>query len=940
MRLSTGVVLLVLASPMLSRSRAGTPEGDLLDHALRAIKMTRQDITLDTEYRRRDAFALKAVDELLQSPLKLPDYTQELGEELAQADTLRKLIEAAAKRLEVEVDAAATAPPTEAKGRWRKKVHRELPEAAAVEICRLIDRACVCNELFEQAYAGLSKAEKKVLTEEMDIGERSRYPLHEYFLRHHRGVENVEKANKALFQAAAKVRLDRLLQAAALWAEAVETAKNRLREWLAQPEREEIDDDLLIDLKTPAGLLVVGGPSADKYEDSPAILIDFGGDDTYLAPLCAGKGCTAAIELAGDDRYLPPSDYALGVGIHGASVFIDCQGDDRYNTQDVSLGVGLFGVGIALDEAGRDEYNAQEVSGGVGALGIGIQIDNDGHDVYYVRRMGQAAAVTRGFGLLLDRQGNDVYFAGRRYGGWSTSRNFSVSAAQGFAGGVREYTSGGIALLLDLAGHDTYWGEAIAQGVGYWFAAGMLLDAGGNDRYNALHYSQGSAFHFAIAGLFDNGGNDTYIGSVTCQGSGYDYSAGVQVDYGGNDVYKSDHLSSGSGGVTGMGFLFDNGGSDHYLTGRRRSTSLGGGQFVAKRGFGCIGVFIDFAGSDQYTYAPCDNNAMWTRPKDGVGLDVERGKPIFTRRMKIPKVKKPKPAKPEADEPKELATATEKVEAAMKAISHWRTPKEQRKASIETLKANLDTAEPLLIDHLLAEPFYMSFGGAYAVIPELGTPMVPALVRVFGEGDAEDRVRAMSMLGKIDDERSIETLKKGLSDENYRVRGSAALGLGGLGHKEAILQIVPLLKDPNFTCRAWAARALGKLKDPSAAAALVEALSDSHYSVRSMASSALVEIGEPAAQALRAALSSKDVALRSLALETLASTVKAGAQPEIETALADGDWLARASACRAAEKAGLKPLAERLQQIAESDPESQVRIAAKEAAEALAKQKK
>ena len=599
----------------------------------------------------------------------------------------------------------------------------------------------------------------------------------------------------------------------------------------------------------------------------------------------------------------------------------------------------LFGVGVAVDEQGRDEYNTQEISSGVGAMGIGIHVDAEGHDTYYVRRMGQAAAVTRGFGLLLDRQGNDAYFAGRRYGGWSTSREFSASAAQGFAGGIREYTSGGIALLLDLRGNDTYWGEAISQGVGYWFAAGMLLDAGGNDKYHAIHYSQGSAFHFAIAGLFDNGGNDAYLGSVTCQGSGYDYSAGVQVDYGGNDLYRADHLASGSGGVTGMGFLFDNAGNDHYLTGRKGSISLGGGQFRQKRGFGCIGVFIDFGGEDHYTYEPCANNSLWTRPKDGAGLDVERGKLIFTRRMKVPPPPKPEPPSQEAETAKPEGTPQEEVQAALRVISNYRSKKEDRQAAVEKLKSELSVAEPLLIDHLLAEPFYQSFGGAYAAIPEVGVAIVPSLMKVLETGDAEDRVRSLSMLGRLADPKTTEALLASLKDENYRVRGAAALALARLECKEAVPQILPLLKDANHTCRAWAAQALGNLKEPAGVPALVAALGDTHYSVRSMATDALATIGAPAAGALRELLKSEDAVLRGRSIEALAGAAKTEAEADILKSLKDADWVVRASACRAAADAGLKSAAEAIGKVAEGDADAHVRLVAAEAAAVLAKKK-
>jgi len=272
-------------------------------------------------------------------------------------------------------------------------------------------------------------------------------------------------------------------------------------------------------------------------------------------------------------------------------------------------------------------------------------------------------------------------------------------------------------------------------------------------------------------------------------------------------------------------------------------------------------------------------------------------------------------------------------------LSNWRSKKEEREAAVEVLKTNFGLAEPMLIDHLLAEPFYMSFGAAYAAIPEVGVSMVPALEKTFRSGDAEERVRVMNMLGRLDDPKSVEVLLEGLRDENYRVRGSAALGLGRLGHELAVPQIFPLLQDEAHTCRAWAAMALGMMKAPAAVPALVKALGDAHYSVRTTASNALIEIGTPAAEALRAVAASGAPPQRSQALETLATVVKDQAKDLVLKGLADGDWLVRASACRAAQKAGLKDTVEQLRKMAENDPDKHVRLCASEAATSLVKRK-
>jgi len=70
--------------------------------------------------------------------------------------------------------------------------------------------------------------------------------------------------------------------------------------------------------------------------------------------------------------------------------------------------------------------------------------------------------------------------------------------------------SGGLALLRDTSGNDSYSGAVFVQGIGYWFGIGVLADAGGNDRYDGLYCAQAAATHFALAALLEGGGDDTY----------------------------------------------------------------------------------------------------------------------------------------------------------------------------------------------------------------------------------------------------------------------------------------------------------------------------------------------------------------------------------------------------------------------------------------------
>jgi HEAT repeat protein len=102
----------------------------------------------------------------------------------------------------------------------------------------------------------------------------------------------------------------------------------------------------------------------------------------------------------------------------------------------------------------------------------------------------------------------------------------------------------------------------------------------------------------------------------------------------------------------------------------------------------------------------------------------------------------------------------------------------------------------------------------YAAAPaywlaRIGTPAVPALLRVLGTGSVSQRRSAASLLSLLRDPRAFTALVAALRDPEAAVRQEAARGLSQLGDAQATPALLPLLADPSPPVRRAAAFALG-----------------------------------------------------------------------------------------------------------------------------------
>ncbi len=425
--------------------------------------------------------------------------------------------------------------------------------------------------------------------------------------------------------------------------------------WLADASVPASTPNGQIAIQTPRGWVVCSGPGADTISPSHQPLlavIDAGGNDVYLgrtaSTMVPRQYFSVVIDRSGDDAYESPGDTAaICAGVLGVAVLVDVDGNDRYVGGTLSIAAAFHGIAVLQDRAGNDAYELQGQYGqGAATAGIAVLDDRSGHDVYICAAEGQAYAQALGAAMLIDRDGNDHYLA-RLDGAPSEIYLWqSVSRAQGAAFGRRadlgdgHSLAGGVALLLDVRGNDTYTAGAWSQGCGYWWALGMLEDWEGDDTYTNGKYSLGAGAHFAIGVQVDLMGNDAYNvgnGDVVNQYQGHarDGSIGVSIDGAGNDQYLLRTHCGGSADLNSIGWLWDRGGNDVYAcdyvllgdpNGWTDTPPLGTTTLNAPFGtyrdeLMSVGVFIDGVGSDS-----CRWSGAATTHKDRVtgGYSVRR----------------------------------------------------------------------------------------------------------------------------------------------------------------------------------------------------------------------------------------------------------------------------------------------------------------------------
>jgi hypothetical protein len=312
------------------------------------------------------------------------------------------------------------------------------------------------------------------------------------------------------------------------------------------------------------------------------------------------------IDLHGNDIYSHTEPVGPGAGVFGLGLLLDQEGNDIY-AQGVDAARGGDRAALLKDaptksqEAGPDMHvvDPERVYGGAepanldggfsyGAalFGIGIHIDRAGHDTYLVDKWALGAAHGPGLALLTDEEGDDWYVAAIQGIGIGFNKGVGIIRDRG-AGDDRYQCWGVYRNSYNREGAPDYGFQGYGIGIGFSWRS---------DRYSQQP-THGPGFVGGIGLVDDSGGNDTYVGGTFGMGVGFTAGIGMMVESAGDDVYlcvKGDaeqHCGMAGGVHHGTGMVLDRAGDDFYAS----STATGGGWDLG------IGYFIDVAGSDTYT---------------------------------------------------------------------------------------------------------------------------------------------------------------------------------------------------------------------------------------------------------------------------------------------------------------------------------------------------
>ena len=430
---------------------------------------------------------------------------------------------------------------------------------------------------------------------------------------------------------------------------------------------EEFEDPFSLVVHTPAGAVIIGDGDDNSYDPTDfdglphglALLLEVGGDNTYLIPGAANhsvaNGISLLIDLAGDDTYSYPAqadpldgDHLLasdadgrasaeglgpvslsdvgrqGSGRLGIALHFDLGGENTYETLRMGQGSGIFGVGALFDTGDLPTtFDAEAFAQGAGLMGLGLLHSAGGDNSYRIWHAGQGFAAAGGVGLLHDHMGDDNYLAVPGldeadrliYPADADNGTSNASLAQG-AASTAAGLGNGLGVLRDRQGHDHYIAGTYAQGFGDQGGLGILADGDGDDHYQGRNYCHATGRDGGAGILFDAGGDDHFTQSSfppeRGQGAGERHGWGALIVDGGENLIDYNILGGGMGFDGGMGFaLFRGGPNDHQV--------IGGGLGLASVDLPADSPYaqgLTFGGFVQ-TGGAAD---LYTHPADGIGL--------------------------------------------------------------------------------------------------------------------------------------------------------------------------------------------------------------------------------------------------------------------------------------------------------------------------------
>ena len=814
MRMLIAAALLLLYLPALADDFS-LPERahNLIDSGLVALDMDREGLWMPWDAYPDDDHRLDIVKELFAEPLKTFDaaalYAQWARQNPNQlAQELMPVLRLGTYKTPSLVNML---PARRLDEMLNTRLDSSAGAVASAIIRQYLAPMLVADELVRQSRGGIRIANFELLLQKIDSlqmysEESSRASVYEL-----KAAERAEEdAARRFFAAASDAEKLTALYSAGIGLHAhlntlLKTSAD-LREYYSKELK-------TVTLESPYGRIAIGGPGDDLYEGEYLFIFDVGGNDTYLARRPAGKAdlvnhpVRCLIDLAGDDVYLG-GDYCHGSSLFGIDLLYDMSGDDTYAAGDFSLGSAMFGVAILEDRGGNDTYRGGVFTQGAAAFGIAMCIDSDGNDVWRAAANGQGFGFTRGFGALIEMRGNDHFITSSPYQDFLRYEQHFISFTQGAGLGYRPYASGGIGMLSDFHGNDTYVSDIYGQGTAYWYALGLLVDGRGDDRYVAYQYAQGAGVHLAHGVLLDVTGNDNYLSHGVSQGCGHDIAFGGLIDLDGDDDYSAESLSQGGGNANAVSLLLDSRGNDAYSA-RTLNNMQGFSDF--RREYGMVGLFVDGAGRDLYTKPA--NDSVHRKSTYGAFRDMEMAVDEQIATGDAPDVSDTETSG-EARDPLagEIDSLFTQASAAPQKYQYNVQP------AREKIRDMLEAALPWLAGRLSTESARERH--ALTAVMELlhdtiPGPVVKQLRDSLRSADPRTVLMCLTIVGRIEDPGVSPELHELITHPNWRIRSAAALQLGKMGAQATPAALERLLDDGHPHVRMRAAYALGQLMPPN-----------------------------------------------------------------------------------------------------------------------------
>ncbi|MCE9560170.1 MAG: hypothetical protein K8R88_14625, partial [Armatimonadetes bacterium] len=486
------VTALALGIALPAGAQLMPEEKDALKEALFIGNITEDELKYE-RVQFKDPFRMRIIDEVLNQPIETADKLMALHNvaKKSMSDLIRVGRDHIIKNsLQAEVDAPGGS------------MFPALPESIRASVGILVGGLAQAQVDVQLALSNLTDDEQRDLIESLPVLAVEEPKVTFEFTR------KPPLSRTQILALIRKVDLDKLLTAGLNLSTAVEKAMVGLR--IAKA-----DVPAPVKLKVNAVNIVVLGSGDDQFQGKGEdLVIDLGGNDQFTGRIGGGIGkASVFIAIGGNDSF-DLGDGSGGSGVLGIGIMRKVGGRDSFRGKSLCFGAGLCGVGGFAKEGGDDFYDAVSLSEGFAMFGVGACIDTSGNDHYTLGLHGQGDSRTLGVGWLVDRKGDDVYSAGGISLNSPLFKDIYYSWAQGSSSGYREDTggvSGGLGMLTDLSGDDTYISQTYAQAASYWYSVGTLFDGNGHDTYTGYHYVQASAMHACGAFLFDLRGDDGYL---------------------------------------------------------------------------------------------------------------------------------------------------------------------------------------------------------------------------------------------------------------------------------------------------------------------------------------------------------------------------------------------------------------------------------------------